>query len=91
MFNPGVPPGFHGANLTATWVVGPLGAAAPHMVLPQRVELCVRAYKARPQDRRGQGVYKWSRWRDLNSRPLVPKTNALPNCATPRYGRQGRN
>lgn len=28
-----------------------------HMVLPQRVELCVRAYKARPQDRRGQGVY----------------------------------
>jgi len=26
------------------------------MVLPQRVELCVRAYKARPQDRRGQGA-----------------------------------
>lgn len=26
----------------------------------------------------------WSRWRDLNSRPLVPKTSALPDCATPR-------
>ena len=26
------------------------------MVLPHRVELCVRAYKARPQYRRGQGA-----------------------------------
>jgi hypothetical protein len=25
------------------------------VVLPHRVELCVRAYKARPQNRRGQG------------------------------------
>ena len=30
----------------------------PNMVHPQRVELCVPAYKAGPQDRRGQGAYK---------------------------------
>ena len=24
----------------------------------------------------------WSEWRDLNPRPLVPQTSALPGCAT---------
>lgn len=27
----------------------------------------------------------WSGRRDSNSRPLVPETSALPNCATPRH------
>ncbi len=27
---------------------------------------------------------KWSEWQDLNLRPLVPQTSALPSCATPR-------
>ena len=27
----------------------------------------------------------WSRWRDLNPRPLRPERSALPNWATPRY------
>ena len=26
----------------------------------------------------------WSGWRDLNPRPLVPQTSALPSCATAR-------
>ena len=29
---------------------------------------------------------RWSRWRDLNPRPLGPEPSALPNCATPRRG-----
>src|SRR5882757_4955928 len=29
---------------------------------------------------------KWSEWPDLNRRPFVPQTNALPGCATPRHG-----
>ena len=31
-------------------------------------------------------VLMWSGRRDSNSRPLVPETSALPNCATPRLG-----
>ena len=30
------------------------------------------------------GLVVWSGRRDSNSRPLVPETSALPNCATPR-------
>ena len=39
------------------------------LVLPQRVELCVRAYKARPQNRRGQGPHKryWTHPLSLSS------------------------
>ena len=29
-------------------------------------------------------VVKWSERQDLNLRPFVPQTNALPGCATPR-------
>ena len=32
----------------------------------------------------------WSEWRDLNSRPLDPKSSALPNWATPGCGADGR-
>ena len=30
-------------------------------------------------------AYKWSGRQDLNLRPSVPKTDALPGCATPRH------
>ena len=30
-------------------------------------------------------LHKWSGREDLNLRPPVPKTGALPGCATPRY------
>ena len=30
----------------------------------------------------------WSGWRDLNPRPLVPQTSALPSCATARNSLQ---
>ncbi len=33
------------------------------------------------------GGEEWSEWPDLNRRPFVPQTNALPGCATPRHGR----
>ena len=29
--------------------------------------------------------FKWSRRQDSNLRPLVPKTSALPSCATSRF------
>ena len=32
-----------------------------------------------------QRLLIWSGRRDSNSRPLVPETSALPNCATPRH------
>ncbi len=34
---------------------------------------------------------RWSGRRDSNSRPPVPKTGALPDCATPRHPRGLRN
>lgn len=40
---------------------------------------------AHPQSHSGCGaVTKWSGRADLNRRPPVPKTGALPDCATPR-------
>ena len=29
-----------------------------------------------------RSLSNWSEWRDLNPRPLVPQTSALPGCAT---------
>ena len=37
-----------------------------------------------PETRFASGLKIWSGRRDSNSRPLVPETSALPNCATPR-------
>jgi hypothetical protein len=33
---------------------------------------------------RGYLLYRWSGRQDLNLRPSDPKSDALPNCATPR-------
>ncbi len=43
------------------------------MQAPENSETCENA-----------GLVVWSGRRDSNSRPLVPETSALPNCATPR-------
>ncbi len=34
-------------------------------------------------------ILKWSGRQDLNLRPLVPQTSALPDCATPRTKQAG--
>ena len=36
----------------------------------------------------GRGDWNVSGWRDLNPRPFDPQSNALPNCATAREGRE---
>ena len=38
-----------------------------------------------PPKRRLCSVFYWSGREDLNLRPPVPHTGALPSCATPRY------
>ena len=35
-----------------------------------------------------RGGPTWSGWPDLNRRPLVPQTSALPDCATARDGNE---
>ena len=41
------------------------------------------AMRERRNPRRSKG-FVWSGWPDLNRRPLVPQTSALPDCATAR-------
>ena len=44
-----------------------------------------RYSKKEPHSHAVLELLSWSGRRDSNSRPLVPETSALPNCATPRH------
>ena len=83
-------PKFNAEELEAEGGVGAVASAqpaAPHggRGLTQHLHECSLPQRKAPAGHNDKTRVEWSEWPDLNRRPFVPQTNALPGCATPRH------